>query len=156
MAEGQAASEPGAAPAAVPIYRIGEMAQHTGLSVRAIRLYEEERLLRPSSHVRGANRLYTAADLERLKQIAGLRDVGFSIAEIRNLLEDDARRRQLQDRYQAASDAVERRRLVEETMTLSRQLIVALERRCARVQTLLDDERGRLDALRERLDALDE
>lgn len=151
MAEGQAPGELGVPSAAVPIYRIGEMAQHTGLSVRAIRLYEEERLLRPSLHVRGANRLYTAADLERLKQIAGLRDVGFSIAEIRDLLEDDARRRQLQDRYQAATDAAERRRLVEETMTLSRQLIAALERRCARVQTLLDEERERLEALRERL-----
>ena len=133
------------------LYRIGEMAQQTGLTVRAIRLYEEEGLLRPSLHVRGANRLYSAADLDRLKQIAGLRNVGFSIAEIRDLLEDDARRRQLQVRYQATSDPAERRRLLAETMTLSEQLIAALERRCARVQALLDEEQERLQVLRERL-----
>jgi DNA-binding transcriptional MerR regulator len=137
------------------LYRIGEMAQQTGLTVRAIRLYEEEGLLRPSLHVRGANRLYSAGDLERLKQIAGLRNVGFAIAEIRDLLEDDARRRQLQARYQATNDPAERRRLIEETMTLSERLIAALERRCARVRALLDEEQGRLQALRERLDGAD-
>lgn len=142
--------QPGAA-----LYRIGEMAQQTGLTVRAIRLYEEEGLLRPSLHVRGANRLYSAADLERLKQIAGLRNVGFSIAEIRDLLEDDARRRQLQARYQATTDPAERRRLLAETMALSQQLIAALERRCARVQALLDEEKERLQALRERLDGVE-
>jgi DNA-binding transcriptional MerR regulator len=148
---GGQASESGGDSAAAPIYRIGEMAQQTGLTVRAIRLYEEEGLLRPSLHVRGANRLYNATDLERLKQIAGLRNVGFSIAEIRDLLEDDARRRQLQARYQATADPAERRRLLTETMTLSQQLIAALERRCARVQALLDEEQERLQALRERL-----
>jgi signal transduction histidine kinase len=123
--------------AATLVYRIGEMAQQTGLTVRAIRLYEEEGLLRPSQHVRGANRLYNATDLERLKQIAGMRNVGFSIAEIRDLLEDDALRRQLQVRYQKATDPTERRRLIAQTMTLSEQLIAALERRRARVQALM-------------------
>ncbi|HEY8745595.1 MAG TPA: MerR family transcriptional regulator, partial [Chloroflexota bacterium] len=107
--------------------------------------------LRPSLHVRGANRLYNATDLERLKQIAGLRNVGFSIAEIRDLLEDDALRRQLQARYQTATDPTERRRLIEETMTLSEQLIAALERRRARVQALLSEEQAHLHALRQRL-----
>jgi DNA-binding transcriptional MerR regulator len=151
---GQAGAS-GAGPAAAPVYRIGEMAQQTRLTMRAIRLYEEEGLLRPSLHVRGANRLYNATDLERLKQIAGLRNVGFSIAEIRVLLEDDARRRQLQARYQATTDPTERRRLLAETMTLSQQLIAALERRCARVRALLDEERERLQALRERLDGVE-
>lgn len=144
--------ESGREQAAAPIYRIGEMAQHTGLTVRAIRLYEEEGLLRPSLHVRGANRLYNSTDLERLKQIAGLRDVGFSIAEIRTILEDDALRRQLQARYLATADPAERRRLIVETMTLSEQLIAALERRSARVQALLHEEQARLQALRERRD----
>jgi DNA-binding transcriptional MerR regulator len=149
---GPAGDEPGEEQATAPIYRIGEMAQQTGLTVRAIRLYEEEGLLRPSLHVRGANRLYNATDLARLKQIAGLRDVGFSIAEIRAILEDDALRRQLQARYQATADPAERRRLIMETMTLSEQLIAALERRCARLQALLTEERTRLQALRERRD----
>ena len=127
------------------------MAQQTGLTVRAIRLYEEEGLLRPSLHVRGANRLYSATDLERLRQIAGLRNIGFSIAEIRGLLEDDVLRRQLQARYQKATDPTERRRLIEETMMLSEQLIAALEQRSARVLALLAEEEGRWRALRERV-----
>ena len=155
MTDEPATSNVGIDQASLSLYRIGEMAQQTGLTVRAIRLYEEEGLLRPSLHVRGANRLYSVADLERLKQIAGLRNVGFSIAEIRDLLEDDARRRQLQARYQATADPAERRRLIVETMTLSQQLIAALERRCASVQALLDEEKERLQALRERLDSVE-
>lgn len=155
MTDEPAASNVGIKQASPSLYRIGEMAQQTGLTVRAIRLYEEEGLLRPSLHVRGANRLYNVADLERLKQIAGLRNVGFSIAEIRDLLEDDARRRQLQARYHATADPAERRRLIVETMTLSQQLIAALERRSVSVQALLDEEKERLQALRERLNGVE-
>lgn len=154
MADGLASQVVGIDQAGMALYRIGEMAQQTGLSARAIRLYEEEGLLRPSHHVRGANRLYTAADLDRLKQIAGLRDVGFSIAEIRELLEDDALRRRLSEQYQATDDPAERRRLLRETMALSERLVAALERRCQRVQALLEEERARVDAMRERLASL--
>ena len=151
MTDEPAPHDVGTDQAASSLYRIGEMAQQTGLTVRAIRLYEEEGLMRPSLHVRGANRLYNPTDLERLRQIAGLRDVGFSIAEIRDLLEDDALRRQLQVRYQKATDPAERRRLIEESMTLSEQLIAALERRRDRVQALVNEEQDRLQALRQRL-----
>lgn len=150
MTDESAANDLGPDEPDAALYRIGEMSQQTGLTVRAIRLYEEEGLLRPALHVRGANRLYSAADLERLKRIAGLRDVGFSIAEIRELLEDDALRRRLQERYQTATDPAERRRLVRETMRLSERLVSALERRCVRVQALLDAERERLAGLRDR------
>lgn len=154
MADGLASQAVSIDQPGMALYRIGEMAQQTGLSVRAIRLYEEEGLLRPSQHVRGANRLYTAADLDRLKQIAGLRDIGFSIAEIRALLEDDALRRRLSEQYQATDDPAERRRLLRETMALSERLVAALERRCQRVQALLTEEQARLEAMRERLAAL--
>ena len=75
------------------LLRIQEVAEDTGLTPRAIRYYEEVGLLAPAARSEGAYRLYDGEDLERLRFIRGLRDdAGFSLAEIRQLLEDEAAR----------------------------------------------------------------
>ena len=137
------------------LLRIGDVAQLTGLTVRAIRLYEEEGLLRPSLHVRGASRLYDAGDLARLRQIAALRDVGFSIAEIRGLLEEDALRQQLRERYLAAADPAERRRLLAEARLIAEHRLAALQRRAERLRALVEEEQARLRSYEQRLATLD-
>src|SRR5512142_717211 len=74
--------------------RIHEVADLVGLTPRSIRYYEEMGLLSPSARSQGAYRLFDHLDVERLRFIKGLRDdAGFSIAEIRTLLEDEAARR---------------------------------------------------------------
>ena len=88
-----------AAPAAAPeaerrLLRINEVAAETGLTTRAIRYYEEIGLLEPAARSDGDYRLYDASDLDRLQFIRSLRDdAGFSLAQIGQLLEDDARPR---------------------------------------------------------------
>ena len=78
---------------ATRLLRIQEVAADTGLTPRAIRYYEELGLLAPAARSEGAYRLYDAEDLERLRFIRGLRDdAGFSLAEIGQLLEDEAAR----------------------------------------------------------------
>ena len=75
------------------LLRIQEVAAETGLTPRTIRYYEELGLLAPAARSEGAYRLYDAEDLERLRFIRGLRDdAGFSLAEIGQLLEDEAAR----------------------------------------------------------------
>ena len=75
------------------LLRIQEVAADTGLTPRTIRYYEELGLLAPAARSEGAYRLYDAEDLERLRFIRGLRDdAGFSLAEIGQLLEDEAAR----------------------------------------------------------------
>ena len=87
------------------LLRIGDVAEATGLTQRAIRYYEEYGLLEPASHPSGANRRYEQDDLERLQLIKRLReDVGLSLAEIRTYLEVEDVRRVLKTEYDAAVD----------------------------------------------------
>jgi DNA-binding transcriptional MerR regulator len=65
----------------------GDLARATGVTARAIRFYEEQGLLRPALLSGGGHRRYTPGDLERLRLIAGLRELGLSICAIRGALE---------------------------------------------------------------------
>ncbi len=54
-------------------WKVGEVAQRTGVSVRTLHHYHEIGLLTPSFHAPGSHRLYSAADVTRLQQIQSLR-----------------------------------------------------------------------------------
>jgi len=65
----------------------GDLARVTGHTVRTIRFYEEQRLLVPAVVSDGGHRRYTQDDVERLKLIADLRELGLPLGEIRSVLE---------------------------------------------------------------------
>jgi DNA-binding transcriptional MerR regulator len=67
--------------------RVGELARRTGLTVRALHHYDEIGLLRPSQHTESGYRLYTARDIVRLQQVVSLRQLGLSLEEIRDCLD---------------------------------------------------------------------
>ena len=69
--------------------RIGELAQRSGVSAKALRLYEQRGLLRPATHSPAGYRLYGSEALQRLSQIVLLRRAGFSLAQIGRLLARD-------------------------------------------------------------------
>jgi DNA-binding transcriptional MerR regulator len=66
---------------------VGELAKRTGLTVRTLHHYDELGLLRPSLRTESGHRLYTAADLTRLQQVLSLRQLGFSLEEVRACLD---------------------------------------------------------------------
>jgi DNA-binding transcriptional MerR regulator len=67
--------------------QIGEAAKLTALSIDAIRLYERRALLHKVPRTAGRFRLYTADDLSRLTFIKQMQGVGFSLQEIKRLLD---------------------------------------------------------------------
>jgi MerR family transcriptional regulator, thiopeptide resistance regulator len=69
------------------VHRIGELAQHAGVTVRALHHYDELGLLTPSERTSGGHRLYGAADVERLYRLLALRSLGLPLEEIGPLLE---------------------------------------------------------------------
>ncbi|GAA1816595.1 MerR family transcriptional regulator [Nesterenkonia flava] len=66
---------------------IGEVAEMSGMSLRTLRHYDDEGLLTPSGRSAGGFRLYTDEDIERLMLIRRMKPLGFSIEQMRELLE---------------------------------------------------------------------
>jgi DNA-binding transcriptional MerR regulator len=77
----------------VPVHRIGEAARLTGVSAANIRYYEREGLLAPQARADNRYRLYSAADLHRLRFIRLCRAMDMSLDEVRTLLGLDLGRR---------------------------------------------------------------
>ncbi len=68
--------------------RIGELAASSGVTVRTLHYYEEIGLLAPAARTETRHRLYGDAEVTRLYRISLLRQLGLSLAEIRNALDD--------------------------------------------------------------------
>ena len=67
--------------------KVGELARRTGLTIRTLHHYDEVGVLRPSEHTGAGYRLYTAGDVARLQQVLSLRQLGFSLEEVRDCLD---------------------------------------------------------------------
>jgi DNA-binding transcriptional MerR regulator len=66
--------------------KVGELARLAGKTVRALHLYEERGLLDPIERSKGGFRLYAEEALVRVRWIAKLQDMGFSLTEIQTML----------------------------------------------------------------------
>lgn len=69
------------------VWQIGEVAARTELSIKTIRHYDEVGLVVPSARSAGGFRLYTADDVDRLLAIRRMKPLGFTLDEMRQLLE---------------------------------------------------------------------
>lgn len=66
-------------------FSIGDLAREFDVTTRTIRFYEDEGLLSPSR--RGQTRLFNQRDRTRLKLIQRGKRLGFSLAEIREIVD---------------------------------------------------------------------
>ncbi|WP_229600415.1 MerR family transcriptional regulator [Reyranella humidisoli] len=98
------------------IYSIAELSREFAITPRTIRFYEDEGLIKPRRQ--GTMRLYTAGDRTRLSWILRGKRLGFSLAEIRELL----------DLYQVDRTGIQQLR---ELLRRSQLHIVDLERKRA-------------------------
>lgn len=138
------------------LLKIQEVAAETGLTTRAIRYYEEIGLLEPAARSGGAYRLYDDSDLERLRTIKELRDdAGFSLAQIGQLLEDEAARERNRERFRITQDPTERRAILEDARDRVERQIQTLEAKAGRIATMIDAARERRAHLKGHLAELD-
>lgn len=72
------------------LIKVGELAERTGLTVRALHYYEEIGLLAPSHRSAAGHRLYTADDVARLHRISLLRGLGLALEQVAAALAVDA------------------------------------------------------------------
>jgi DNA-binding transcriptional MerR regulator len=66
--------------------RVGELAKKVGVTVRALQFYDKEGLLSPSAESEGGFRLYDDKDMAKLIQILMMKQLGFTLAEIKKRL----------------------------------------------------------------------
>ena len=69
------------------LLQIGDVAARTELSIKTIRHYDEVGLVTPSARSAGGFRLYTAGDIDRLLSIRRMKPLGFTLEEMRELLD---------------------------------------------------------------------
>ena len=104
---------------------IGGLAKATGVKIVTIRYYERAGLLPVPPRTEGNYRIYQAEHLRRLQFIRRLRDLGFTLEQVRDLL------RLASDRNQAC-DEVDR---------LTNQHLVAVEQKIRDLQNLASELR---------------
>src|SRR4051794_21438182 len=114
-------------------WKIGELAEATGLTVRTLHHYDEIGLLLPSGRSEGGHRLYAPADVRRLFRIVALRALGLTLEDIRRQL--DAPGPDLREALRAHLRSVE--------AELGR--VAELRERIARVLAALDEENPSAD-----------
>lgn len=89
--------------------QIGEAADRANLTQRTLRYYEEKGLLNPPTRMDGGFRLYSPDDIERIDRIKQLKELlGFSLAEIKEMLEAEDVRLQIKAGWRRDADAEEK------------------------------------------------
>jgi MerR family transcriptional regulator, thiopeptide resistance regulator len=71
------------------MWKIGELAKRTGLTVRTLHHYDGIGLLSPAERSDGGHRVYGEADVQRLYRIVSLRSLGFPLGAIAEALDRD-------------------------------------------------------------------
>lgn len=113
--------------------RVGDVARLAGITVRSLHHYDEIGLVSPRRRTASGYRLYERSDVERLQEVLFFRELGFSLDEIKGVVDepDYQRRRAL---------GAHRRMLIGRIERL-RAMVAVIDR-------TLDTEKG--DTMRER------
>lgn len=109
------------------LYSITALAEEFSVTPRAIRFYEDKGLLQPQRV--GLNRIYSRRDRARLKLILRGKRLGFSLTDIREML----------DLYDLGDGQVEQLRV---TLRKSRERLAALERQRRDLDEAIAELRG--------------
>lgn len=102
------------------ILTIGELARQTGTKVETVRYYEKIGLLAVPDRTAGNYRAYSSKDLNRLSFVRRARDLGFSLEQVRTLLD-------LSDQRERPCEAVD---------SLAREHRAEVDRKIADLQAL--------------------
>jgi DNA-binding transcriptional MerR regulator len=139
--------------------RIGDVARTVGTTTRTIRYYEEIGLLpRAAGRPSGSHRLYSASEVERLREVMRLKDLlGVSLDELKTLLTAEEARAAVRAQLRRDDvDPARRRQLLAEALGhIERQLALVRRRaqELAKLERELDDTRKRVRRKIRELDA---
>ena len=120
--------------------RIGEIAERSGVTPRTIRYYEELGLLPRAEREQGKHRVYTEADVERLRELTRLRDLlGLSLEELRSMLIAEDARAEVRRRYHETESREEQRELLDRSLPHLDTQLALVRRKLGELQELEAD-----------------
>lgn len=122
------------------VARIGDLAGQFGITLRALRFYEDKGLINPQRN--GTTRLYSHRDRARLKLILLGRKVGFSLREVKQLLDlyDPAGSNEAQLRATIEKTAKQEDKLIAQRDAID-EALAELRKLMSTVTKLLDKPR---------------
>jgi DNA-binding transcriptional MerR regulator len=120
--------------------RIGEIAERSGVTTRTIRYYEELGLLPRIEREHGKHRVYTEADVERLRELTRLRDLlGLSLDELRSMLIAEDARADVRRRFHETDSRDEQRELLDRSQRHLDTQLALVRHKLAELQHLESD-----------------
>lgn len=125
--------------------KIGQVADAVGLSLRTVRYYEEVGLLVPAGRTPGGFRLYAADAVERLRVLKGMKPMGLTLGEIRELVEALDRTENPAELDAAALQAA--RLTLTAYAQRAKGSLAELEARVREVETMQERIRARIEQL---------
>jgi DNA-binding transcriptional MerR regulator len=139
------------------LLRIGDVARLVGTTARTIRYYEEIGLLGDhAARQSGSHRVYTAAEVEHLREVMRLRSLlGVSLDELKTLVAAEEARRALRAEFQAGvGDPARLRALLNEALGHLDEQLTLVRRRASELNGLQADLEERRRKVEERLRGL--
>lgn len=108
-------------------YTSGEFAKMANVSIRTVRYYDKQGLLKPAGMSEAGYRLYTDADFARLQKILSLKYLGFSLDEIRSITINDDDNGFMEESVRLQLNLIRKRiehlKLVEQTLEETARLV---------------------------------
>lgn len=126
--------------------QIGEAAERTELTQRTLRYYEEKGLLSPPTRMDGGFRLYSPEDMERIGRIRQLKDLlGFSLAEIKEMLDADEVRLQIKAEWRKDADSAEKAQKMRRSREVTAKQIALIDQKMAKMAVMRDTLQERIE-----------
>ena len=120
--------------------RIGELAALAGVTTRTLRYWEELGIVKPIDHRCSGERLYSAAEVERVTHIRELQDLlGLTLAEIRIVLESEDAVDKARRARNAGASTIRRVALLEDAIEAHTRLIERMDDRLVRIAAFRDE-----------------
>ena len=125
--------------------KIKEVIEKTGLTDRAVRLYIDEGLALPNIEESYSGRKsidFSESDVERLKNVALLRKAGFSIADIKSMVDDNSTAKDIIEKFieQTENNIAHETKIVEKLKGISFDENVTIETICSSLSETVEEK----------------
>jgi MerR family transcriptional regulator, repressor of the yfmOP operon len=132
-----------------PRYRIGEVAEHAGVSTRTLRYYQELGLLDPAGCSPGGSRRYSDRDVARLKRILELRNVmGFDLDHIGPILAAEDRLEELRAEFHRGVSRKRHEEVLTEAMAINQGMRRKVQEKMGILSSFLAELEAKADRYR--------